>query len=44
LNRRRRALSEARKMVDLTNERVRQIQNGALEKIRVTLDSEYLVA
>jgi len=37
-----RTLSEVGKIVGLTNERVRQIQNLALEKIRVALDAEYL--
>jgi len=37
-------LAEVGKMVGLTNERVRQIQNLALDKIRQTLDIEYLVA
>ncbi|MFW5732994.1 MAG: sigma-70 family RNA polymerase sigma factor [Planctomycetota bacterium] len=39
-----RTLAEVGKMVGLTNERVRQIQNLALEKIRSALDEEYLVA
>ena len=37
-----RTLSEVGKVVGLTNERVRQIQNLALEKRRVALDAEYL--
>ena len=39
-----RTLSEVGKMVGLTNERVRQIQNLALAKIRAVLDDEYLAA
>jgi len=39
-----RTLSEVGQMVGLTNERVRQIQNLALEKIRVALDDEFLAA
>jgi RNA polymerase sigma factor (sigma-70 family) len=39
-----RTLAEVGKMVGLTNERVRQIQNLALDKIRSALDEEYLVA
>ena len=39
-----RTLAEVGKMVGLTNERVRQIQNLALEKIRVALDDEVTVA
>jgi len=39
-----RTLAEVGKMVGLTNERVRQIQKLALEKIRMVLDEEYLVA
>jgi len=39
-----RTLAEVGKMVGLTNERVRQIQNLALEKIRAALDEKYLVA
>jgi RNA polymerase sigma factor (sigma-70 family) len=39
-----RTLAEVGKMVGLTNERVRQLQNLALEKIRTVLDEEYLVA
>jgi len=35
-------LAQVGKMVGLTNERIRQIQNLALEKIRVVLDEEYL--
>jgi RNA polymerase sigma factor (sigma-70 family) len=38
-----RTLAEVGKMVGLTNERVRQIQNTALDKIRASLDDEYLV-
>ncbi len=37
-------LAEIGKIVGLTNERVRQIQNLALEKIRDTLAEDYLVA
>jgi RNA polymerase sigma factor (sigma-70 family) len=37
-------LAEVGKMVGLTNERVRQIQNHALSKIRAALDEDYLVA
>jgi RNA polymerase sigma factor (sigma-70 family) len=40
----RRTLAEVGRMVGLTNERVRQIQNLALSKIRAALDEEYLVA
>jgi len=39
-----RTLAEVGKIVGLTNERVRQIQKLALEKIRTVLDEEYLVA
>jgi len=39
-----RTLAEVGKMVGLTNERVRQIQNAALRKIRVALDDEFLAA
>ncbi|RPI64630.1 MAG: sigma-70 family RNA polymerase sigma factor [Planctomycetaceae bacterium] len=39
-----RTLAEVGKIVGLTNERVRQIQNGALTKIRIALDDGYLVA
>lgn len=39
-----RTLSEVGKLVGLTNERVRQIQNAALAKLRAVLDEEYLVA
>ncbi len=39
-----RTLAEVGKMVGLTNERVRQIQNLALGKIKAALDEEYLVA
>jgi RNA polymerase sigma factor (sigma-70 family) len=39
-----RTLAEVGKLVGLTNERVRQIQNMALNKIRMALDDEYLVA
>jgi len=41
---RRLTLSEVGEMVGLTNERVRQLQNSALDKIRAVLDEEYLVA
>ena len=37
-------LAEVGKMVGLTNERVRQIQNLALSKIREVLDGEFLAA
>ena len=39
-----RTLSEVGKLVGLTNERVRQIQNAALAKLRAVLDEDYLVA
>ncbi len=39
-----RTLAEVGKIVGLTNERVRQIQNLALGKIKAALDREYLVA
>jgi RNA polymerase sigma factor (sigma-70 family) len=39
-----RTLAEVGKMVGLTNERVRQIQNSALGKIRAILDEEFLAA
>ncbi len=39
-----RTLNEVGKMVGLTNERVRQIQNLALEKIRAVLDEGFLAA
>lgn len=39
-----RTLAQVGKMVGLTNERVRQIQNHALDKIRSALDTQYLVA
>lgn len=39
-----RTLSEVGRTVGLTNERVRQIQNSALAKIRAVLDEEFLVA
>lgn len=39
-----RTLAEVGKMVGLTNERVRQIQNLALKKIREALDDEFLAA
>jgi RNA polymerase sigma factor (sigma-70 family) len=39
-----RTLSEVGTLVGLTNERVRQIQNTALAKIRAVLDEEFLVA
>ncbi|MFP4053105.1 MAG: sigma-70 family RNA polymerase sigma factor [Phycisphaerae bacterium] len=42
--RRGRTLAQVGKMVGLTNERVRQIQNAALGKIRAALDEDYLVA
>lgn len=38
-----RTLAEVGKLVGLTNERVRQIQNGALMKIRIALEEGYLV-
>jgi len=38
-----RTLAEVGKLVGLTNERVRQIQNLALEKIRVTMNDQYLL-
>ncbi len=38
-----RTLSEVGRLVGLTNERVRQIQNTALAKLRAVLDEEYLV-
>lgn len=38
-----RTLAEVGKLVGLTNERVRQIQNLALEKIRLALNEDYLV-
>ncbi|HAU38930.1 MAG TPA: hypothetical protein DCX07_14610 [Phycisphaerales bacterium] len=41
---RKRTLTDVGKMVGLTNERVRQIQNLALGKIRSVLDEEYMVA
>jgi RNA polymerase sigma factor (sigma-70 family) len=37
-------LAEVGKLVGLTNERVRQIQNIALEKLRAVLDDNYLAA
>ena len=37
-------LAEVGKLVGLTNERVRQIQNLALLKIRAALDEDYLAA
>ena len=37
-------LAEVGRKVGLTNERVRQLQNGALAKLRTVLDKEYLVA
>ena len=40
----RRTLAEVGRMVGLTNERIRQIQNLALDKIRAVLDDQYLVA
>ncbi|MBS3821015.1 MAG: sigma-70 family RNA polymerase sigma factor [Planctomycetes bacterium] len=39
-----RTLAQVGKMVGLTNERVRQIQNHALDKLRSALDTHYLVA
>jgi RNA polymerase sigma factor (sigma-70 family) len=39
-----RTLAEVGKLVGLTNERVRQIQNLALDKIRLALDEEYTPA
>jgi RNA polymerase sigma factor (sigma-70 family) len=39
-----RTLAEVGKLVGLTNERVRQIQNSALGKIRTILDEEFLAA
>jgi RNA polymerase sigma factor (sigma-70 family) len=39
-----RTLAEVGKIVGLTNERVRQIQNLALDKIKAALDRDYLVA
>jgi RNA polymerase primary sigma factor len=39
-----RTLSEVGKLVGLTNERVRQIQNAALAKLRAVLDEDYLAA
>ncbi len=39
-----RTLAQVGKIVGLTNERVRQIQNHALDKIRSALDTQYLVA
>ena len=39
-----RTLTEVGKIVGLTNERVRQIQNLALGKIRTILDEEFLAA
>ncbi len=39
-----RTLAEVGKMVGLTNERVRQIQNLALQKIRAVLNNEFLAA
>jgi RNA polymerase sigma factor (sigma-70 family) len=38
-----RTLAEVGKLVGLTNERVRQIQNLALEKIRLSLNEDYLI-
>ncbi len=37
-------LAEVGRMVGLTNERVRQLQNSALDKLRVVLDRDYLAA
>jgi RNA polymerase sigma factor (sigma-70 family) len=39
-----RTLSEVGKLIGLTNERVRQIQNAALAKLRAVLDEDYLAA
>jgi RNA polymerase sigma factor (sigma-70 family) len=39
-----RTLAQVGEIVGLTNERVRQIQNHALRKIRSALDAQYLVA
>ena len=39
-----RTLAEVGKLVGLTNERVRQIQNLALNKIKVALEEEYMAA
>ncbi len=39
-----RTLAEVGKIVGLTNERVRQIQNLALDKIREAMNEDYLVA
>jgi len=39
-----RTLAEVGRLVGLTNERVRQIQNLALDKIRCALSNDYLVA
>ena len=39
---RKRTLAEVGQMVGLTNERVRQLQNSALSKLRAALDKEYL--
>ncbi len=39
-----RTLAELGQMVGLTNERVRQIQNAALDKIRLALSEDYLAA
>ncbi len=39
-----RTLAEVGLIVGLTNERVRQIQNLALEKIRTALEEDYLAA
>ena len=36
-----RTLAEVGQIVGLTNERVRQIQNGALQKIRAAMDDDY---
>lgn len=36
-----RTLAEVGQLVGLTNERVRQIQNGALQKIKAALDDDY---
>jgi len=39
-----RTLAEVGRIVGLTNERVRQVQNAALDKVRSVLDEKYLVA
>jgi len=40
----RRTLAEVGRLVGLTNERVRQLQNNALGKLRAVLNADYLVA